>query len=196
MQRQSKMRIILLITIIFAPMTNLSADTDNHTTRLLVNSIDKMSTNELRKRIHRNLKKNHKKVLTYKQVWKALKYTDEDIRNSNNLILLYSLRSTPKTAQDRGGRGPNQWNREHVWAKSHGFSKKYHTAYTDLHHLRPTDKSINSSRNDLDFAEGGKKHKECDCRRNNLSQSTGTWEPPDTVKGDIARYVILHGRAL
>ncbi len=56
-------------------------------------------------------------TLTYDQVWTALKDTDQDPANSNNVIEVYSGRSIAKS--DNGG-GVDQWNREHVWAKSHG----------------------------------------------------------------------------
>ncbi|CAM5631154.1 hypothetical protein SCYAM73S_07454 [Streptomyces cyaneofuscatus] len=55
--------------------------------------------------------------LSYSQVWDALKATDEDPANSSNVILLYTGRSQSKN--DNGGNA-DRWNREHVWAKSHG----------------------------------------------------------------------------
>lgn len=176
---------IFLFTIFFTPALTYSLENTSVSGEKSLSQ--KITAQELRKRLHKHLKKTHKKVFNYKQVWDALKYTDEDPNNPNNVILLYSLRSTPKANQYQGGKGPDKWNREHVWAKSHGFPKKSQWAYTDLHHLRPADKTINSSRNDLDFGEGGSKHKECDCRRKTLTRTTGTWEPPDQVKGDIAR---------
>ena len=54
----------------------------------------------------------------------------------------------------------NDWNREHVWAKSHGDFGTTMGAGTDLHHLRPTDASVNSSRSNLDFDNGGTEHSE------------------------------------
>ncbi|MEH7783921.1 ribonuclease, partial [Bacillus thuringiensis] len=41
----------------------------------------------------------------------------EDPNNKNNVILLYTGRSQGKLTN---GSGVNNWNREHVWAKSHG----------------------------------------------------------------------------
>ncbi|MBN1327199.1 MAG: hypothetical protein JW996_04555, partial [Candidatus Cloacimonetes bacterium] len=46
-----------------------------------------------------------------------LKDTDEDPQNSDNVILVYTGWSR---AKDDFGGGPSDWNREHVWAKSHG----------------------------------------------------------------------------
>jgi endonuclease I len=56
-------------------------------------------------------------------------------------------------------------------------------AGTDLHHLRPTDASVNSSRSNLDFDNGGTEHFEAD---GNYYDSD-SWEPRDSVKGDVAR---------
>ena len=75
------------------------------------------------------------------------------------------------------------WNREHFWAKSHGFPRKSQCAYTDAHHLRAADKSVNTDRSNNDFSDGGTPDDECtQCR-----EGDGTWEAPDLVKGDIAR---------
>ena len=82
------------------------------------------------------------------------------------------------------------WNREHVWPKSlGGFSTS--GAGADLHHIRPTDSSLNGTRGNLKYgyvtggtemygtvvtngAHGGKK-------------GGGFMEPLDNAKGDVAR---------
>jgi endonuclease I len=116
-------------------------------------------------------------------VWKILQEADEDPNNSNNVIEIYTGRSIPKSRRDRGRNDPNSWNREHIWAKSHGFPKQKQHAYTDAHHLRAADRSVNSDRSNNDFDKGGEPDDECiRCR-----EGVGTWEPPDRVKGDIAR---------
>jgi uncharacterized protein len=121
--------------------------------------------------------------LSYAQVTEALKITDEDPNNSNNVILLYTNRSQAKTTF---GPNVNDWNREHVWAKSHGDFGTTAGPGTDIHHLRPTDASVNSSRGHLDFDNGGTAHIECtECKFDNDS-----WEPPNRVKGDIARMLM------
>ncbi|WP_066363302.1 endonuclease [Neobacillus drentensis] len=121
--------------------------------------------------------------LTYAQVTEALKKTDEDPNNPNNVILLYTNRSQAKTTF---GSGVNDWNREHVWAKSHGNFGTSVGPGTDIHHLRPTDASVNSTRGHLDFDIGGKSQGECaDCYYDGDS-----FEPPNRVKGDIARMLM------
>jgi len=122
---------------------------------------------------------------TSTDVWDILKETDEDPNNADNVILLYTGRSQAKTENsgESSTPGSNRWNREHVWSKSHGFPVEMDTAYTDVHHLRPADESVNSSRSNLDFDNGGVAHVEAtDC-----SYDGDSWEPRDAVKGDVAR---------
>ncbi|MFH1852942.1 MAG: endonuclease [Candidatus Neomarinimicrobiota bacterium] len=120
-------------------------------------------------------------------VWDLLKITDEDPENSANVILLYSGRSHPKS--DNSGENltytGDRWNREHVWAKSHGFPSESDTAYTDIHHLRPADESVNTDRNNREFDECTTAHTEAiGCY---YDTEAWTWEPRDAVKGDVAR---------
>ncbi len=116
-------------------------------------------------------------------VWDILRDTDEDPENSNNVILLYTGWSYAKS---NNGGGASNWNREHVWAKSHGDFGTDPPAGTDVHHLRPTDVTVNSKRGSLDFDNGGTLYTDGDgpteCRYDNDS-----WEPRDAVKGDVAR---------
>ncbi|MFE0136791.1 endonuclease I family protein [Streptomyces sp. NPDC059037] len=121
--------------------------------------------------------------LSYDQVWDALKVTDEDPSNSNNVRLLYTDRSQSKG--DNGG-DPDQWNREHVWAKSHGDFGTATGPGTDIHHLRPEDVSVNSTRGNKDFDNGGSAVGEAP---GNLTDSD-SFEPRDAVKGDVARMIL------
>ena len=118
--------------------------------------------------------------LSYSAVWEALKVTDRDPASSTRVIELYTGRSVP--ASDNGG-GVDQWNREHVWAKSHGDFGTATGPGTDLHHLRPTDVTVNSARGNLDFDEGGTENAEAP---GNYADAD-SWEPRDAVKGDVAR---------
>lgn len=118
--------------------------------------------------------------LSYSAVWDALKVTDEDPNNPNNVLLLYSGESRSKGLN---GGNVGDWNREHTWAKSHGDFGTSRGAGTDIHHLRPTDVQVNGARGNLDFDYGGSKVSGCDgCLR-----TANSFEPPDRVKGDVAR---------
>ena len=120
--------------------------------------------------------------LTYEQVWDALKLTDQDPNNSNNVILLYSGTSRAKSLN---GGDPDDWNREHVWAKSHGDFGTATGPGTDIHHLRPTDVTVNSDRGNKDFDLGGTQSTEAP---GNYTDSD-SWEPRNADKGDVARMI-------
>ncbi|MDI2587546.1 endonuclease [Psychrobacillus sp. NEAU-3TGS] len=118
--------------------------------------------------------------LSYDQVWEALKETDEDPNNKNNVILFYSGVSRSKNSN---GGNVGQWNREHTWAKSHGDFGTSKGPGTDIHHLRATDVQVNSARGNLDFDNGGSPVNGC----NGCLKTSNSFEPPNRVKGDVAR---------
>ncbi|WP_433572975.1 endonuclease I family protein [Streptomyces sp. CA-251247] len=136
---------------------------------------------ELKAALHTIISEQTK--LSYDDVWEALKKTDEDPANSANVILLYTGRSQAKTTN---GSGPDDWNREHVWAKSHGDFGTATGPGTDIHHLRPTDVSVNSTRGNLDFDNGGDEVAEAP---GNFADGD-SFEPRDQVKGDVARMIL------
>ena len=121
--------------------------------------------------------------LSYDEVWEALKATDEDPDNSSNVTLLYTGRSESK---DANGGGEGQWNREHTWAKSHGDFGTSKGPGTDIHHLRPTDVTVNSTRGNKDFDKGGE---ELEDAPGNFTDDD-SFEPRDEVKGDVARMIL------
>ncbi len=137
--------------------------------------------------LHADIKAGHTQ-LTYNQVWTALITTDEDPTNAENVVLLYTGKSIPKSQNASvSGNAPDSWNREHVWSKSHGFPESSQLGYTDIHHLRPADASINSLRSNYDFDNGGEPALDGTTVTNNNIISGVSWEPRDLVKGDVAR---------
>ena len=112
--------------------------------------------------------------------------TDEDPGNSNNVILIYTGRSQSK---DSFGGMLDEWNREHVWAKSHGDFGNTIPCGTDAHHIRPCDVGVNSTRGNKDFDNGGSAVYGYygDYAGNTDSDS---FEPRDEVKGNIARMIM------
>ena len=124
--------------------------------------------------------------------WDILKEADRDPNNANNVIGLYSGFSMDGPAEYDGGNG---WTREHVWAKSRGDFGTTEGAGTDLHHLRAEDASTNSARSNRNFAEGTEQYIDGSGQYSGPTQSyTGgsaefTWEPPASVKGDVARMI-------
>jgi len=120
------------------------------------------------------------RTLTYAQVWEALKVTDQDPANSGNVIEFYSGRSVPKSTN---GGNADDWNREHTWPQSHGGFGTTAGPGTDLHHLRPEDVTVNSTRGNKDFDNGGSAVAQCpDC-----FTDADSFEPRDAVKGSVAR---------
>ena len=129
------------------------------------------SSNDIKLDLYDIISANYNKH-SYSDNNTVLKYTDPDPSGNGNIICFYTGQSLS------GG-----WNKEHVWAKSHGFPSSSTEPYCDAHHLRPTRNSINSSRGNLDFGEvsGGKS----DSYGNKWDSSH--FEPRDEVKGDVAR---------
>ncbi len=121
--------------------------------------------------------------LSYSAVWNALKETDEDPSNSGNVILLYSGASRSKSLN---GGDVGDWNREHVWAKSHGDFGTSTGPGTDIHHLRPSDVQVNSIRGNKDFDNGGSTV----TNGGGSLTDSDSFEPRDAVKGDVARMIL------
>ncbi len=122
-------------------------------------------------------------------VWDILKETDKDTNNSDNVILIYSGRSVDAAQEYNSASG---WSREHVWAKSRGDFGTDEGAGTDVHHLRPCDVSVNSSRNNRNFDTCFACVDVIDNGFNTGSKRDAnlwTFEPPDAVKGDVARMI-------
>jgi len=108
--------------------------------------------------------------VTYGEARYILDETDSDPNNPNNLILVYEQRSINDT-WDSG----NTWNREHVWPQSllgEGADNGTVNIASDLQNLKPADPGENTSRSNKYF--------------DNFT-NVNAYEPPDNVKGDIAR---------
>jgi endonuclease I len=141
------------------------------------------SDDDLRGAINVDISKDHKK-LTYSEVWTVLTNSDEDPADSGKVIEIYTGRSIGKGLNaGKIGNSGNAWNREHVWAKSHGFPNTGQFGYTDAHHLRPADASVNSERSNLDFDLGGTPITEAP----ENAKDSDSFEPRDQMKGDVAR---------
>jgi endonuclease I len=155
------------------------------------NSADGLTGEPLKSALHQIIQ-GHTRfpyTATGTDVWDILKVADEDPDNSNNIFLIYTGRSQAKT--ENSGENPtytgDRWNREHLWSKSHGFPSESDTAYTDCHHLRAADESVNTVRSNRDFDEGGVEIAEAPgCYYDNANWS---FQVRDEVRGDVARSV-------
>ena len=116
--------------------------------------------------------------INYDAVKVALQVLDEDPDNSDNILLIYKGTSIPKADFDIGVDG---WNREHLWPQSHGDFGTNNGPGTDVHALRPADVSINTSRGNKDFDNGGEPHAEAV----GCFADADSWEVRNAVKGDV-----------
>ena len=146
----------------------------------------------LKNNLHTLIQNTHLTEFSYDGVWTQLQYTDEDSTNTSNIIEEYTGWSVPKS---NNGGGTSQWNREHTWSKSHGDFGESAPAGTDLHHLRPADSTVNSSKGNKDFDDGGSPVTD-NSPYGSYSGVTGcysdtdSWEPRTVEKGDIARMIL------
>lgn len=133
------------------------------------------------------------KQLSYNEVWDAFKTTDK--RADGKVWDMYSNISDFEFGKDQDtGTSANEgdkYNREHSMPKS-WFHDGY-PMYTDVMHLVPTDKWVNSLRGNAPFGETNNpsnwsKNYFSKLGKSTVSGYTGTvFEPNDEYKGDFAR---------
>lgn len=148
--------------------------------------------NTLKGVLHDLLRTTHSTQFSYNAIINQLKHTDEDPDNPNNLIEIYTGWSVDK---ESFGSGTTDWNREHTWSKSHGGFGDVAPAGTDLHHLRPCDSTVNSTKSNKYFDNGGTVVTDASppagySGNTGCKQSSYTWEPRDADKGDVARMMM------
>ncbi len=175
---------VVLPTIVEEVMiTVIAQPTDDYET--YYDNAEGLTGSALKQALH-NIIDDHTSY-TYDFARTALAETDEDPNNSNNVILMYTGRSQAKSTFGSSG---DDWNREHTWPKSHGGFGETKPMGTDLHHLRPTDASVNSTRGNFDFDEGGSKvNDEYGTGSTYCYYDSDSFEPRDEVKGDVARII-------
>ena len=143
-------------------------------------------------------------------VWNAI--NSYDIRPDGKIWDIYSGISnfTPKDDQDKGEEGQENeaYNREHAMPKSwfnedtnqDYYSTGVYPMFTDLHHLFPTDRYVNSMRSNYPYGEVGEKvTKQSEGGFSKFGRCTDelgyknsglkglVFEPNDEYKGDLAR---------
>ena len=118
----------------------------------------------------------------------ALKVLDQDPANTNNVIGIYSRQSESSASFGLA----TGWNREHLWCDSYGLEGR-EPAYSDLHNLRAEDANVNSARGNkfFDISDTNSPGYRMPAHARALLASTDSdsWEPPASVKGDIARAI-------
>ncbi|MFF9020475.1 endonuclease I family protein [Streptomyces eurythermus] len=159
--------------------TPAAATTTAYDSTYYKNAVGKTGTS-LKSSLHTIISSQNK--LSYSALWEALKVTDQDPANSDNVKLLYSGISRSKTLN---GGDVGDWNREHVWAISHGDLTTSTGPGTDLHHIRPEDVQVNGIRGNKDFDNGGSGF----TNSGGSLTDSNSFEPRDAVKGDVARMI-------
>ena len=113
-----------------------------------------------------------------------------DCQNGDGKVVLLYSSVAVDAKEDWASDGSNGWNREHVWPQSLGGFKTS-GAGADLHHVRPADAKINSTRNNNKYGNvSGGNPAPGTKLVNSMSGGThggGYFEPLDNVKGDVAR---------
>ena len=112
----------------------------------------------------------HKKITSYNDCRDYVFRVDCENNDTSHATTLYTGYSM--TSADWSP----AWacNREHVWPQSLGGGNTSDGG-ADLHHIRPAEKGVNSSRGNKPYGE---------------STSKGYYEPADNVKGDVARIIL------
>jgi endonuclease I len=172
------MQRILLLILILLSIRSYAQIPDGY-----YDSAEGLSGNELKMALH-SIIKNHTE-LTYDEVKYALRQTDKDTIDLNKVICFYTGWTYDA---DSFGNGNYNWNREHVWSKSHGNFGNDPPCGTDLHQLRPADASVNSAKSNRDFDWGVYEYLDKGVPTN-CYQDDYIWEPRDKVKGDVARII-------
>jgi len=149
--------------------------------------LEKLTGEALAKGLYEKIK-GHKTV-TYRQSYSILMELDKDPENPENIEGIFSDFSINAAIKYADGNG---WNREHIWAKSRGDFGNAPGPGTDLHHLRASDVSTNSARNNRSFDEADEPYFDEDGIAKGetgcfTSNNEWIWEPRDERKGDIAR---------
>ena len=158
------------------------------------NSIDFTQTgNGLKTQLSTLITTTHTNELIYTpEVWDALKQSDLDPGNSNNVFLIYGYNDSDANNDNDRTRSKNLschssscdglWVREHVFPRSLGTPNlEFEGPGSDAHHLRAIDYDMNNDRGNSPFADGS---------GNASVLSGGYFYPGDEWKGDIARMMM------
>ena len=180
--------------------SSVNNDVEKFYTSTSSGSVTGLKGDALLEQLAKILEDNHKYYNNYGELRGGMAYSDEDPNNPSNIIYFYSGISHDNTWGSQG----NIYNREHVWCKansgglftSSGSNKVENSsrgAGADIHHLRPEDASVNSSRSNKKFADLNKQATEVkydDSIPTGNYQNSSYFEPRDGVKGDVARILM------
>jgi endonuclease I len=156
-----------------------------------------LSGDELKVQLTQLITDTHTTNLPYTSsepdTWDALKLTDLDPSNNNNVFLIYGWNDLDAIADNDRTRNKDLschttscaglWVREHIFPRSLGTPNLgFEFAGSDAHNLRAIDYSRNNTRSNRIFDIGSGEA--------SYVTSTGTWFPGDEWIGDIARMIM------
>lgn len=132
----------------------------------------------------------HTKTTSYDDCHYKANLTDCENGDGKSINLIYTGYSA--TQSDWINTNSNGWNREHVWPQSLGGFKTS-GAGADLHHLRPSDSKVNSTRGNKKYGNvtsGKTAYASIQSDLAGGTYSSAYFEPLDNVKGDVARIIL------
>lgn len=150
-------------------------------------------------RLHDLITTTHKRYSTYADCRDYAPMTDPGT-DGKGVVEFYTHETIQNYIGSSNKRGT--WNREHVWCKnlSNGLWPDINNneagGGADLHHIRPAEMSLNSTRSNRKFgktatgAEAYSRNEDGQISRLGGWYSGDVFEPLDETKGDVARIVM------
>ena len=161
---------------------------------------------ELLGQIHDLITSTHDKYTTYADCKNPEIVAKTDPGSKSGMVREFYSQADIDASWGAGASGT--WNREHVWCQSLSKAPAENKSSqmwgetgggSDLHHIRPVESSLNTSRNNNQYGEvsdrENKKTYYKDAAKNIVAdggyrEGTKIFEPLDEVKGDVARIVL------
>ena len=178
--------------VVCTTLDGTSAD-DYYTNSYAYDKLDDLSSSALLTTLRTLMTNTHTYKTTYNECHTLANRSDCEEGNGKGntsseqkVLLLYTSYTSNQSEW-------NGWNREHVWPKSLGGNNDSDRGGgADLHHIRPSDAGVNSSRGNKKYGEAGANATEKYGTKPAVGVLGGTYnstyfEPLDNVKGDVAR---------
>jgi len=162
---------------------------------------------DLKTALH-NIIDNHS-VVTYSSLWTHFQTTDDRMNDAGTATIVHTMYSDDSAGPDldftfvtdqcgSAAAEGDCYNREHTTPKSYWGGSTAHDAYTDIHHVVPSDGYNNSFRSNYPYAIVDLTNVSYTTNNGSMMGDTATaipsysgnvFEPADEYKGDFARMV-------
>lgn len=168
--------------VVCTTLDGTSAD-DYYTDSYTYDRLSDLSASELLLQLRGLMTSTHTYQSSYNDCRDRANQTDCE-NGDGKVLLIYTSYSATMSQY-------NGWNREHVWPKSLGGNTTTGGG-ADMHHIRPSDAGVNSSRGNKKYGYAGSNATEKYGTNPATGYLGGTYnstyfEPLDEVKGDVAR---------